>query len=84
MPRIERKYMAHYLDAAKPSAVPGTPSYVRLGKDLEEYSPEMSAEVEKSINICGFGYLAGRRMRMTGMLVRSISSWHIRRVQHTA
>ena len=45
MPRIERKYMAHYLDAAKPSAVPGTPSYVRLGKDLEEYSPDMSAEV---------------------------------------
>lgn len=53
MPRIERKYMAHYLDAAKPSASPGTPSYVRLGKDLEEYSPEMSAEVEKSKNICG-------------------------------
>lgn len=53
MPRIERKYMAHYLDAAKPSAVPGTPSYVRLGKDLEEYSPEMSSEVEKSKNICG-------------------------------
>ena len=27
--------------------------YVRLGKDLEEYSPELSAQVEKNKNILG-------------------------------
>ncbi len=52
MAKIERKYMAHYLDAAEPSGA-GGPTYVRLGKDLEEYSPELSAEVEKTTNICG-------------------------------
>ena len=41
--KIERKYMAHYLNA----------NYVRLGKDLEEYSPELSANVEKKSNILG-------------------------------
>lgn len=53
MAKIERKYLAHYLDAARPSATPHNPVYVRLGKDLEEYSPELSAEVEKTQNICG-------------------------------
>ena len=53
MAKIERKYMAHYLDAAKPAASAHEPEYVRLGKDLEEYSPELSAEVEKTTNICG-------------------------------
>ena len=46
MSKIERKYMAHYIDA-------GEGIYVRLGEDLEEYSPEMSAQVEKSRNILG-------------------------------
>lgn len=40
--KIERKYMAHYLNATF-AADDGTASYVRLGKDLEEYSPELSA-----------------------------------------
>ena len=53
MAKIERKYMAHYVDAADPRTEPGTPSYVRLGKDLEEYSPELSANVEKKSNILG-------------------------------
>ena len=53
MAKIERKYMAHYIDAALPSASKGSPSYVRLGKDLEEYSPELSANVEKKQNILG-------------------------------
>lgn len=53
MAKIERKYMAHYVDAAVPGASPGTPNYVRLGKDLEEYSPELSANVEKKSNILG-------------------------------
>lgn len=50
MAKIERKYMAHYLE------VPGSGSnaqLVRLGKDLEEYSPEMGANVEKKKNILG-------------------------------
>ena len=50
--RIERRYMAHYLNAAF-SADEGTANYVRLGKDLEEYSPELSANVEKKNNILG-------------------------------
>ena len=52
MAKIERKYMAHYIDAALPGAS-GGPVYVRLGKDLEEYVAEMSAEVEKKHNILG-------------------------------
>ena len=48
--KIQRKYMAHYLNAAfsDPEA-----SYVRLGNDLEEYAPELSANVEKKANILG-------------------------------
>ena len=45
MAKIERKYMAHFLELGD--------AYVRLGKDLEEYSPEMSAQVEKTRNILG-------------------------------
>ncbi len=50
--KIERKYMAHYLNAAFANDS-GTASYVRLGADLEEYSPELSANVEKKNNILG-------------------------------
>ena len=54
MAKIERKYMAHYVDAALPAALEeGEPSYVRIGKDLEEYAPEMSADVQKTKNILG-------------------------------
>ena len=53
MAKIERKYMAHYVDAAAPGDSGGGPAYVRLGKDLEEYSPELSANVEKKSNILG-------------------------------
>lgn len=50
MAKIERRFMAHYLDTAQP----GSPAqYERLGKDLEEYSPELSATVEKTKNILG-------------------------------
>ena len=45
MAKIERKYMAHFLQVGE--------AYIRLGKDLEEYSPEMSAQVEKTKNILG-------------------------------
>ena len=49
MAKIERKLMAHFIDAA----TTGTPNYVRLGDDLEEYSVEMSANVETKRNILG-------------------------------
>lgn len=60
MAKIARKYLAHFINAALPSAEAAV--YERLGKDLEEYSPEMSAEVETKKNILGetsvmvFGY----------------------------
>ena len=50
MAKIERKYLAHYINTAKGEA---EAVYVRLGKDLEEYAPEMSAEVETKKNILG-------------------------------
>ncbi len=50
MAKIERKYLAHYVDVA---TVQGSPVYERLGKDLEEYSPELSAQVETKKNILG-------------------------------
>ena len=46
MTKIERKYMAHFIDA-------GDGEYVRLGDHLEEYSPQLSAQVEKTRNILG-------------------------------
>lgn len=46
MAKIERKYMAHFIEV-------GEGQYVRLGKDLEEFSPELSAQVEKTKNILG-------------------------------
>ncbi len=46
MGKIARKYMAHYVDA-------GDGTLVRLGKDLEEYTPKLSAQVEKTQNILG-------------------------------
>lgn len=48
--KIERKYMAHYLNATFGE---GTPDYCRIGADLEEYAPELSANVEKKNNILG-------------------------------
>lgn len=50
MGKIERKYLAHYIDASFNS---GTPNYVRLGKDLEEYNEELNPDVEVKKNILG-------------------------------
>ena len=47
--KIERRYMAHYLNAG----FGGAENYCRLGADLEEYSPELTANVEKKSNILG-------------------------------
>lgn len=50
MAKIERKYLAHFINAASSGE---EATYVRLGKDLEEYAPEMAAEVETKKNILG-------------------------------
>lgn len=49
---LERKYLAHYIDSAF-SADASAAVYTRLGKDLEEYSIELSPEVETKKNILG-------------------------------
>lgn len=50
MPKIERKYLVHYINTA-----PGETSaaYEKLGKDLEELKVELNAEVESKKNILG-------------------------------
>lgn len=56
MAKIERKYLAHFINTTAPAAVgkeAAAAVYERLGKDLEEYSPELSAEVKTSKNIIG-------------------------------
>ena len=50
MAKIERKYLAHFINTATNGA---EAVYERLGKDLEEYSPEMSAQVDTKKNILG-------------------------------
>ena len=49
MAKIARKLMAHFIDAA----ITGTAAYARLGQDLEEYTTEMSANVNTTKNILG-------------------------------
>lgn len=49
---IERKYLAHYLDAKFDKTYEGA-EYVRLGKDLEEFNEELNPDVEISKNILG-------------------------------
>ena len=48
--KIERKYLAHYVDESFNGA---TPTYIRLGDDLEEYSEELNPDVEVKKNIKG-------------------------------
>ena len=47
--KIERKYLAHYIDENFGT----TPSYARLGIDLEEYNIEMNPDIETIKNILG-------------------------------
>ena len=49
MAKIERKYLAHFINTAKS----GEAVYERLGKELEEFSPELSAQVDTKKNILG-------------------------------
>lgn len=50
--KAERKYLAHYLDADFDKTGAAT-NYVRIGKDLEEFSVELNPDVETSKNILG-------------------------------
>lgn len=50
MARIDRKYLAHFVNTAKAGTAA---AYERLGKDLEEYKAELSAKVERKTNILG-------------------------------
>lgn len=50
MAKIERKYLAHFINCAEAGQ---EAVYERLGKDLEEYSPELSAQVDTKKNILG-------------------------------
>lgn len=50
MSKIERKYLAHYIDA---SFGGNTANYVRIGQDLEEYNEELNPDVEVQKNIWG-------------------------------
>lgn len=50
--KAERKYLAHYLDAAFDITYKAT-NYVRIGKDLEEFGVELNPDVETRKNILG-------------------------------
>ena len=50
MGRMERKFLAHYLDA---NFGVGAANYVRLGKDLEAYAEELNPQVDIRRNILG-------------------------------
>lgn len=51
MAKIERKYLAHYIDSDFGGT--GTASYVRIGADLEELNEDLSPDVEIKKNILG-------------------------------
>lgn len=48
--KVERKYLAHFIDSSFGDA---TTTYVRLGKDLEEYNIELNPDIETKSNILG-------------------------------
>lgn len=48
--KLERKFLAHYIDV---NFGVGSPSYVRLGQDLESYAEELNPQVDVRRNILG-------------------------------
>lgn len=50
--KAERKYLAHYVDSSFDLTYEN-PSYVRIGKDLEEFTVDMSPNIETKANILG-------------------------------
>ena len=63
--KLERKYMAHYLNAHFAKDSEGEASYVRLGADLEEYSPDRGTSLP----------WGQRRRWRTATASRSICRW---------
>lgn len=51
--KIERKYMAHMLNTSGFNGSTATPSWYRIGEDLEEYSVELNPDTELVKNILG-------------------------------
>lgn len=49
---VERKYLAHYIDAAFDPTYKNA-EYTRIGKNLEEYAEELNPDVEVTKNILG-------------------------------
>lgn len=69
---LERKYLAHYIDAAFDLTGAAT-KYVRLGKNLEELTVEMNPNVQSNANILG-----ENDARLTGYeMSASISPYYI-------
>lgn len=50
MAKIERKYLAHFIDAGFSGS---ETNYIRLGSDLEEFNEELNPDVEVKKNIIG-------------------------------
>jgi len=50
MAKIERKYLAHYIDT---NFGEGAATYTRIGKYLEEFNEELSPDIEVTKNILG-------------------------------
>ena len=50
--KADRQYLAHYIDSAFDKTYAAA-AYVRLGKDLEEFTVELNPEVESAKNILG-------------------------------
>lgn len=70
MGKIERKYMAHYIDASF-GYVPGediifSPDWYRLGEDLEEYNVELNAQAEIERNLLGNDIVITNGYEMSG------------------
>lgn len=53
--KIERKYLAHFIDTNPLGTSPSTTdtNYVRIGKDLEDYTENLNADVSTEKNILG-------------------------------
>lgn len=69
---LERKYLAHYIDAAFDLTGAAT-KYVRLGKNLEELTVEMNPNVQTNANIMG-----ENDARLTGYeMSASISPYYV-------
>lgn len=54
MAKIERKYLAHFIDASFGGEAA---NYVRLGSELEEFNTELNPDVEVRKNILGEQYV---------------------------